>query len=554
MTISQALQTIKNLDPKQYEAGLPTIKNLLQQVEHTPEICQACINFESRTIELFQNPTEEIYLMAVSKNGYSLRFIPKEALTNKIIDAALTSTPEAIKHLPNPSITQYKTAVAAYKKKHSETIPRYYSLCENLSKPSLEVLCQALIEGYPEISNIKHILPDIDTVACMILESSKYKSIEASILMEKMNIQTPKLCLAAVIEDPFNLSHITQPSELVALTAVKAKGEAIKHITPAFQNYKIQETAVRSKPLALQKIEYKVRNPKLCLIAVTEILKRVKQYEAGSKYGVINPETKYGDQPRYGIPIESLTTRICDLLIKCDPIQLKDLPIKWQTSKRCQKALNVKPEVYPYIPEKLQTYTNALIFAEKCKHSITNIPKKYYTPELFKTAIILDNSQLKQVPEELRTLELCQLALAFREDHSFQDIPVRHLPQIIKKQPQLIKLIPTDFQTHELILIALSQNPEEINSISKQQLHTEHYAVAIQKQNDIALTLPKDKIECTQLCLNYPYIIPILQKLVSKAPERIKPILTLVNEIKKNKKIIETSIHQIPSLTPKASI
>uniref|UniRef100_A0A6C0AE13 DUF4116 domain-containing protein n=1 Tax=viral metagenome TaxID=1070528 RepID=A0A6C0AE13_9ZZZZ len=117
------------------------------------------------------------------------------------------------------------------------------------------------------------------------------------------------------------------------------------------------------------------------------------------------------------IPSEFMTNEMLEYVIKKNPLLLRNIPENKQTEYLCELAMDLNPDTYEYVCDKNRTENYYIRCILKCENSngIRFSRIICYIPDSRKTEKICHYLALKgcldDVPEHLRTYELCKTAL-----------------------------------------------------------------------------------------------------------------------------------------------
>ena len=166
------------------------------------------------------------------------------------------------------------------------------------------------------------------------------------------------------------------------------------------------------------------------------------------------------------IPEEYRTDEIYTKAVELNPTILSHIP---ETIKNyetiCKNAVTKNGNVLYQVPQRLRTFELCRIALKRTDGSaILQVPTtlKKYT-ELCKIAVTLSGINLRDIDKEYRTYELCKLAI---EDSSwaFDYVPtnIDNYAELCKlavtKNPNILQHIPHDLRTLELCKIAVKQD------------------------------------------------------------------------------------------------
>jgi hypothetical protein len=156
-----------------------------------------------------------------------------------------------------------------------------------------------------------------------------------------------------------------------------------------------------------------------------------------------------------------------------------------------------------YIPEQLRTEELCKLSVQKNGWTLRFVPEKYKTPELCETAIKQNGSVLMDVPDELRTKELCLTAIQNNGD-AFEFIPNKYITKeiceiAVKQYGNSLWYVPDKYKTKELYELAVQQDGNIVNYVPEEYRTKELYEMAVQ-QNGNALDCVPEQYKTKEMC------------------------------------------------------
>jgi hypothetical protein len=114
------------------------------------------------------------------------------------------------------------------------------------------------------------------------------------------------------------------------------------------------------------------------------------------------------------IPTHLIDYELCVTAVQKNPHNFKEIPDEFKTSELCLLALkNGREENVMYWPDRWSTIPMHMAAMQVDACVLNYIPAKYKTEEFFKAVLKLDKYiQLRDIPESLRTLNVCRSILA----------------------------------------------------------------------------------------------------------------------------------------------
>ncbi|MDR3236749.1 MAG: DUF4116 domain-containing protein [Prevotellaceae bacterium] len=205
---------------------------ILKDIDNpTPEVCLDAVRKNGYELLYIKNPTPELCLEAVKQEAYVIRYIKRE---NQTVEMAL----EVVKKEGN--LFQYID-----------------------SKCQTDEVCFTAIQNSHgwAIGYIENQKPEYCRAALEINDIT-FSSIRSEFL-------TQEIIHYAIQTHPSSISHIDNPSEELQLEAVKKDGTAIQYIK-GYKSPAVFLAAVTQNPNAFKYIKSKHHTPEMCLIAVKE--------------------------------------------------------------------------------------------------------------------------------------------------------------------------------------------------------------------------------------------------------------------------------------------
>jgi hypothetical protein len=178
-----------------------------------------------------------------------------------------------------------------------------------------------------------------------------------------------------------------------------------------------------------------------------------------------------------------------------------------------------------------EDYKNAL---EQGELELNVVPEELRTPELCKIAVSQDGMALKYVPEELRTPEQCKIAVSqnsYALGYVSKELRTPELCKIaVSQKGWALQFVPEDLPEYaELCKIAVSQNGEALRYVPE-ELRTPTLCKIAVSQDGEALQYVPEELRTPELCKiavsNYGralyHVPPELQDEVKRAVEQEK--------------------------------
>lgn len=235
--------------------------------------------------------------------------------------------------------------------------------------------------------------------------------------------------------------------------AVWKWGQALKHVPIAFRDRSLCEVAVRACGWALEHVPMEHRDYAMCWLAVKGwgsaiqfaprvIIDKALCLLAASK----GPAIRF-------IPEDMLDADICLVAAREYDESIKSVPDHILNRNICYASL----------------VSNSKTFFSG--HGITNIPERFRDREMYEFAVAVGGS-VELVPDEFMDQAMCEMIVR-HPAHSLRDLPEKyHNDALYKVAVQVygseLELVPVRWQTNELILTAICQNPEAMEHVVNQ--------------------------------------------------------------------------------------
>lgn len=139
---------------------------------------------------------------------------------------------------------------------------------------------------------------------------------------------------------------------------------------------------------------------------------------------------------------------------KC--FDLKYVPKKFRTNEMYLKTLEYFPEYLHQIPNKLKTYELCVSTLKKSVSAVLDkIPKKFHNNNLYQTAICANGMYLKNMLNKYKTYELCNLAIT---QYYTSNPTYFYKSEYFKIDHNIFSNVPKIYKTKKLCKIAFEMN------------------------------------------------------------------------------------------------
>ncbi len=183
------------------------------------------------------------------------------------------------------------------------------------------------------------------------------------------------------------------------------------------------------------------------------------------------PEAKQGLEPAIAEPHDEVW--YLNGVKKGEIKSLEAIPKKMRTTEVCLAALKQDIEINDaIIPDKSWTKEVAIAFAEKDPHRLSLIPERLMTAEVAKAGIGKWGGALRLIPFEMVTPELVKFALESDLVEAFAAIPDSFKTpelclRVIREKPETLRYVPWELRTLELCHLALAHSNDAWDWVPK---------------------------------------------------------------------------------------
>ncbi|MEK7070230.1 MAG: DUF4116 domain-containing protein [Patescibacteria group bacterium] len=208
------------------------------------------------------------------------------------------------------------------------------------------------------------------------------------------------------------------------------------------------------------------------------------------------------------VPKELITEDFCDEAIELNSYCILFIPKEYINMKRCVRAATMAGSSVKYIPENMKTQEFYLTVFENNSLIFEIMPNEMKTPELCRLAVTKrqnSGSALHYVPEHMKTPELCRLAVE-KDVHAFYYVPKQmKTPELcrftLEKHGCVFGFFPEEMKTLELYLYYVKIHGKFPNYMPKKFETLKFYLMAY-RQNPAILPLIPDNFRSTVEDLN----------------------------------------------------
>ena len=166
-------------------------------------------------------------------------------------------------------------------------------------------------------------------------------------------------------------------------------------------------------------------------------------------------------------PEEKVTEEMCRIAIKSHPETLSLLPKRFITEEMCLMAIQSDSRSIIYCPEEKVTEEMCRTAIKSHPETLSLLPKRFITEEMCLFAVQNNKCALQFVPNEFKTKEICRIAISKNAFQLLYILPnsdpveTDELSKLaIHQSPEVLKLLPKNKITKEMLLLARARNKE----------------------------------------------------------------------------------------------
>jgi hypothetical protein len=219
---------------------------------------------------------------------------------------------------------------------------------------------------------------------------------------------TPELCTVAVNTDGANLKYIPiefQTLDLIKIACEKDNSnfEYVKHLKPEILNYIYEKCGVYSMCV----INKELLTSEIILHSLELDIIENEMYDLLKVF-----------------PEELKTKENCLKAFEKSNYSIYSMPNEFKTLEMCMKAFDNFRDLEYFLPEFI-TYDICKSYVEGYGPNITHIPDHFKTEEMYRIAVLSDFTDgrvLRAIPNEIKTPELCDLAIQNTSGRAIQYI------------------------------------------------------------------------------------------------------------------------------------
>jgi hypothetical protein len=349
----------------------------------TEQRCIEIIEDKPALIEIIPIKTPEVYLAAVLKNGFMIRYVPPEKQTIEMCWVAFSHNYRTFESIHCQEIEMCFLAVQ-----------QSGILLEYVKEQTSDICIDAVEQNWKAIEFVRNQTLDICQLACI-------KSVKA---LEFCKVQTKEMCMDILATYPLMLDCVLEQDIEICNLAVEKNYLALKYAK--FQDDDTCLRVVSRDGLQLQYVKNKT--PEICIMAINHNIKAFEFIDNPSESMCVKVVIEDGEQLQH---IKNQTIDICTAaivntwkaIIFTNQDDLNDDDVQFCCTTAC--SLNTKALQYC-------KYQNEDMIETAVKDDGMNL--KY---ALFQTQIICnaavnnDVRAIQYVEQQFQTVELCMKAV-----------------------------------------------------------------------------------------------------------------------------------------------
>jgi len=364
----------------------------------TPDMCRMAVQEEGRLLQHVKEQTEELCLLACSNNGLAVQFAKYK--TNAVCETACAQDGTAIRYIVRKTPEMIRSALQSN------------GMALKFLNKQTEEWCQLAIETSP--GALYYVQPAFQTeelcLKALTSTNEWYSYWEESHILERLVLQTPAICEAAIRISAENIAYVKPAfyTEELAYLALQGSGRAIRCLKNPTVN--MWRMAIQKAP---RSVHWLARDHpqwrELTELAVSQecgCLCYVKPEERTEAFCRVALASKEGRRAWQYIPAQFRENEEFQLLY------MKRYPDQFWNLKHPSEAV---------ILEAMKGYGRALFHVRKqtpaiCLAAVKNHGKalqyvRKQTAEICLAAVEQDGCALKHVNPEWKTEAICSAAV-----------------------------------------------------------------------------------------------------------------------------------------------
>ena len=215
------------------------------------------------------------------------------------------------------------------------------------------------------------------------------------------------------------------------------------------------------------------------------------------------------------IPLEDMTPRLAESIFMKDPELFYRIPDKFKDRELCDTAVRYDGSYLKYVPEAMKTWELCMKAIRRSPYAIAHLPVSMKNPETYLRLVRENPRNLKGVPRQSRTSEMCRIAFDNTYGKNKTDYSVISaltdplmLYRVFREQddPKKIRFL-MDILPHDAALItpkvaleAVRKNGEVLNSVPSHSITAEVADAAVMNWPEAIQWVPR-KLRTPDICL-----------------------------------------------------
>jgi len=485
------IRYINSPTTEMYRGALKNSCKILEHIEQTDELCRFAIEQDYRVLKYVKNQTKELCELAVKDYGGAIKYVENQ--TEELCELAVRDYGGAIKYVENQTD---KLSILAIKNGWPTTV-------KDLGNPSSFVVMEILKDTEKDSwgTMLRYVSEKAHTeqLGKRVLGLSPY-------LFKFLKNQTPSICLMAVDMYGPNIQYVKNPTEKIALLAIK-RNCLLSIIPESVRTEKVCLEAFKNSECcaSLQYVDVKNRTPELCREAVKQSGWELKYVEKQTEKMCIEAIESHAYVIEY---VKNQTVNLCKIAIRKVPESIKY--IRDQTDELCKLAISLDCGSFQYIRD--ITYEHTILAIKKVLKRLENgqyifahnwqiyraIKPEYITDEMLKLFYKTKNFkpmepivEFVKCHKDLKILKFLYTAVRGEKVSDFINDPlnINNLGPISRynELTEIYKYVDKSKITEELIYEIAKRVYMNMNSYIDREYHTEELYLKIVREKPFAL-------------------------------------------------------------------
>jgi hypothetical protein len=490
--------------------------------------------------------TSDVCKAAISSCTHKLREIPKNWRTPEICLAAVINDGcgESLQHVPNIAdlyeMDPFTESCAV------DTANKFMELCLTAVRASSEnfcripkvlrthEICMAALESLEKETAILY--RDVKTVDALLEVINLYGPMTAGtrmyildILSFNENLRTVEVYMALLRQHGIIMRDIPRQFYTAELCAIGVANDGLNliRVPMNLRTKKLCEEAVRQNGHAYVFVPYQLRSLEICVIAANQSIRVLRYFNEEiwtlmilyilvRANGQILDKITQRPQEVYMAAFKNSARWSCEIperfqtlegyltTVKYFPRSVSEMPDICRTAENYMALVMINGIALKYVPVELRTMEMCtLAIQSKCTDVLKHVPMNLRTLELCMLAVQYDKISLQHVPQNVCTMELCIAAVCGGAD--ITQIPICMLTmefymQAISRDCIALRDVPNYMCSEELCLAAVRNTGMALRDVPDYILTIEICTVAVRNDGN-ALQFVPDGMQTYELCM-----------------------------------------------------